>query len=148
MLTEKQKEKTNKYICVFCGKHCEGYGNNPDYLKKGKCCNTCKDIKAVPKADYDKLKQQKEMWEWCWKNKKLPSDWLMDGFPKELLEDDSIPKEKVREEFESILKVILSYHKRHTVDLADDVWNYTKGYNEALDELESLIKKGMIKCQI
>ena len=35
------------YICVICGKECEGFGNNPMPLRKeGSCCDSC-DIRVT-----------------------------------------------------------------------------------------------------
>ena len=34
-------------------------------------------------------------------------------------------------------------HQRHTVDLPNDMWNFTKGYNNALDELLEKFKKSL-----
>ena len=39
-----------KYICCICGKEFEGYGNNPDPVKKeGRCCDECNQKVVIPK---------------------------------------------------------------------------------------------------
>lgn len=35
-LKEEKKDK-----CVICGKEIQGYGNNAEPLKKGRCCDKC-----------------------------------------------------------------------------------------------------------
>lgn len=33
---------SEKFVCCLCGKHCEGFGNNPAPLRtKGRCCDFC-----------------------------------------------------------------------------------------------------------
>jgi len=34
-------ENSPDYICSICGKQCFGYGNNPEPLATGKCCDEC-----------------------------------------------------------------------------------------------------------
>jgi len=34
-----------KHICCICGKEFEGYGNNPDPVRKeGRCCDICNNL--------------------------------------------------------------------------------------------------------
>ncbi len=35
-------------ICVLCGKEFEGYGNNPEPLAEGSCCDECDCLKVIP----------------------------------------------------------------------------------------------------
>lgn len=37
-----------KNKCCLCGKEYEGYGNNAQPLKDGKCCNKCNFTKVIP----------------------------------------------------------------------------------------------------
>ena len=38
----------NGFKCVICKEHSVGFGNNPQPLKKGKCCDKCNFEKVVP----------------------------------------------------------------------------------------------------
>lgn len=39
----------DKEVCVLCGKHINGYGNNPAPLAdEGKCCDECNSTKVIP----------------------------------------------------------------------------------------------------
>ena len=45
----KRTNKVEMYKCVICGETNEGYGNNPDPVKKeGRCCNDCDNNKVIP----------------------------------------------------------------------------------------------------
>ena len=37
-----------KNKCVLCGKVFEGFGNNPQPLADGKCCDSCNFLKVIP----------------------------------------------------------------------------------------------------
>lgn len=54
----------NKETCVLCGKHINGYGNNPAPLAdEGKCCDECNKTKVIPariKAIKDELEDEME----------------------------------------------------------------------------------------
>ena len=40
---------TNKFKCCICGINDQGYGNNPDPIKKqGKCCDECNADQVIP----------------------------------------------------------------------------------------------------
>ena len=43
--------------CVLCKKEFEGYGNNAEPIKKGKCCDACNEI--VIMARIVNLKKEK-----------------------------------------------------------------------------------------
>ena len=41
--------KKEEHICCICGKKFNGYGNNPDPVKKeGRCCDDCNSTKVIP----------------------------------------------------------------------------------------------------
>lgn len=41
--------KKEKFICIFCNKEFEGFGNNPDPIaKEGRCCDRCNNNKVIP----------------------------------------------------------------------------------------------------
>ena len=41
--------KKEEHICCICGKKFNGYGNNPDPVKKeGRCCDDCNNTKVIP----------------------------------------------------------------------------------------------------
>lgn len=41
--------KTEKKICVICGKEFEGWGNNPyPVANEGECCDECNASKVIP----------------------------------------------------------------------------------------------------
>lgn len=43
------KEMNDNKVCCICGEKIEGYGNNPDPVKKkGKCCDNCNSIYVIP----------------------------------------------------------------------------------------------------
>ena len=45
----KEELTEDKETCVLCGKHIEGYGNNPAPLAdEGKCCDECNKTKVIP----------------------------------------------------------------------------------------------------
>jgi len=45
----KTKENSNRtYTCVFCKNTFKGFGNNPQPLKKGECCNECNATRVIP----------------------------------------------------------------------------------------------------
>jgi hypothetical protein len=47
LIKNNMKNKNPK--CVLCGKECENkWGNNPQPLKSGKCCNKCNSTKVIP----------------------------------------------------------------------------------------------------
>ena len=52
----------NKRIkCCICGKEFEGYGNNPDPIKKeGRCCNKCNE--KVIKARVEQIIKIVDTW--------------------------------------------------------------------------------------
>lgn len=53
----------DKEICVLCGKHIVGYGNNPFPLAdEGKCCDECNKTKVIPARikDFEELKYDDE----------------------------------------------------------------------------------------
>ena len=43
-----ERVKMKKYRCVLCGLEFQGYGNNADPVKKGKCCNYCNSSRVIP----------------------------------------------------------------------------------------------------
>lgn len=45
-----------KKICVLCKKEYEGYGNNAQPLKEGRCCDFCNETKVTP----ERLKREIE----------------------------------------------------------------------------------------
>ncbi len=36
------------YTCCLCDKECQGFGNNPAPIKKGKCCDDCNSEYVIP----------------------------------------------------------------------------------------------------
>lgn len=46
--------------CCLCGGEYNGYGNNPEPLKKGRCCDKCNITKVVPARM--KVFQEMECW--------------------------------------------------------------------------------------
>jgi len=48
--TEDEDEEDATFDCCVCGaEECEGYGNNPDPVKKkGRCCDVCNTTKVIP----------------------------------------------------------------------------------------------------
>lgn len=45
----KEELTENKETCVLCGKHIDGYGNNPAPLAdEGKCCDSCNSKRVIP----------------------------------------------------------------------------------------------------
>ena len=36
------------YKCVICGKEYDGFGNNAEPVKKGRCCDECNARKVLP----------------------------------------------------------------------------------------------------
>ena len=38
--------KTQK--CVICGRKFEGFGNNAEPVRKGRCCDICNLMKVIP----------------------------------------------------------------------------------------------------
>ena len=52
----------DKEICVLCGKHINGHGNNPFPLaNEGKCCDECNKTKVIPariKAIEDEMEEE------------------------------------------------------------------------------------------
>lgn len=45
----KEELAEDKEVCVLCGKHIDGYGNNPAPLAdEGKCCDDCNATKVIP----------------------------------------------------------------------------------------------------
>lgn len=45
----KEELTEDKETCILCGKHIEGYGNNPAPLAdEGKCCDECNKTKVIP----------------------------------------------------------------------------------------------------
>lgn len=48
-----------KHLCCICGEEIEGYGNNAEPYKEGKCCDAC-NIKFVIPARIDKLNKKEE----------------------------------------------------------------------------------------
>ena len=34
--------------CVICGFKYEGFGNNAEPVKRGKCCGVCNDLQVIP----------------------------------------------------------------------------------------------------
>jgi DNA-directed RNA polymerase subunit RPC12/RpoP len=40
--------KGKEYECVFCDVEIEGYGNNSEPIKKGRCCNDCNSKLVIP----------------------------------------------------------------------------------------------------
>jgi len=40
--------KSKTYKCVLCKKEFEGYGNNAQPAKVGKCCDSCNLNKIIP----------------------------------------------------------------------------------------------------
>lgn len=44
-----KKQTKEEYDCCICGKHCIGYGNNPDPVKhSGRCCDNCNLAEVIP----------------------------------------------------------------------------------------------------
>ena len=46
---ENKEEKTAVKKCVICGRIINGYGNNAEPIKKGRCCNRCNEMYVIPK---------------------------------------------------------------------------------------------------
>ena len=59
---KKDKELTeDKETCILCGKHIDGYGNNPAPLAdEGKCCDECNKTKVIP-ARMEALRDKKRV---------------------------------------------------------------------------------------
>ena len=61
----KEELTEDKETCVLCGKHIDGYGNNPAPLAdEGKCCDECNKTKVIPariKALRDKKRVDKDV---------------------------------------------------------------------------------------
>ena len=58
---EKKELTEDKETCILCGKHIDGYGNNPAPLAdEGKCCDECNKTKVIP-ARMEALRGKKRM---------------------------------------------------------------------------------------
>lgn len=44
----KKDKEENKKVCVICGKEYDGYGNNAQPVKDGKCCDKCNQEVVIP----------------------------------------------------------------------------------------------------
>lgn len=44
----KEDKEENKKVCVICGKEYDGYGNNAQPVKDGKCCDKCNQEVVIP----------------------------------------------------------------------------------------------------
>ena len=44
----KEDKEENKKVCVICGKEYNGYGNNAQPVKDGKCCDKCNQEGVIP----------------------------------------------------------------------------------------------------
>ena len=44
----KEDKEENKKVCVICGKEYNGYGNNAQPVKDGKCCDKCNQEVVIP----------------------------------------------------------------------------------------------------
>tara|TARA_R100001244_G_scaffold103588_1_gene76989 strand:- start:362 stop:547 length:186 start_codon:yes stop_codon:yes gene_type:complete len=40
--------KTVKPKCTLCKKEINGYGNNAEPIKQGRCCDLCNDLYVIP----------------------------------------------------------------------------------------------------
>lgn len=49
-----------KFKCSLCGKECEGFGNNPEPLKRfrERCCDECNSNKVVP----ERIRRMEKKW--------------------------------------------------------------------------------------
>ena len=43
-------------ICCICGKEFEGFGNNAEPVKSGRCCDTCDQTVVIPRRIRDMLR--------------------------------------------------------------------------------------------
>lgn len=52
-----------KFICCICGKECEGYGNNPDPLRKqGRCCDECNKEVIKARLEIEEIERIIDSW--------------------------------------------------------------------------------------
>ena len=51
------KARDEKKICCLCNKEYEGYGNDAQPLKEGKCCDECNEKLVIP-AKIKELKKR------------------------------------------------------------------------------------------
>ena len=53
--------KGKEYECVFCDVEIEGYGNNSEPIKKGRCCDDCNNKLVIPFRVQELKKYKKEI---------------------------------------------------------------------------------------
>lgn len=54
---DKKLKEDKKEVCCICGEPIEGYGNNAEPYKKGRCCDAC-NMKFVIPARLEKLDKE------------------------------------------------------------------------------------------
>lgn len=153
-LEEEKEDKDlteDKETCVLCGKHIDGYGNNPAPLAdEGKCCDECNSTKVIP-ARMKVLRDKKRVDEDI--ENEIPNFWFvvyeLDEDGEELDPLNSFKTEEEATKFADSQAV-----PAHVVLTAEDEWEeseveeitgyepYTVIYkNEAAKDLEECLHK-------
>lgn len=82
--------ETEKKVCVICGKEYEGYGNNAQPVKDGKCCDKCNQEVVIP-ARIKKMGIKEEV-------EDLDMDTELEIMAPETLDDLELEKEESKKE--------------------------------------------------
>ena len=82
--------ETEKKVCVICGKEYEGYGNNAQPVKDGKCCDKC-NLEVVIPARIKKMGIKEEV-------EDLDADTKLEIMEPETLDDLELEKEESNKE--------------------------------------------------
>ena len=82
--------ETEKKVCVICGKEYEGYGNNAQPVKDGKCCDKCNQEVVIP-ARIKKMGIKEEV-------EDLDVDTELEIMEPETLDDLELEKEESNKE--------------------------------------------------